>query len=68
MRGAQAGRRVYVGRLDTRRAGNVTVGSIICFDREQMETARMASQQGAEVILTPNGGADVVHPSIVEAK
>ena len=53
----QAGRRVYVGTLDTRGAGNVTVGSIICFDREQMETARMAVQQGAEVILTPNGAA-----------
>lgn len=48
-----AGRRVYAGALDTR-SGNVTVASIICYDREQMETARMAALAGAEVILTPN--------------
>lgn len=47
------GRRVYTGVLETA-AGNVTVASIICFDREQMETARMAVVGGAEVILTPN--------------
>jgi hypothetical protein len=31
------GRRVYSRSLNTK-AGNVTVASIICFDREQMET------------------------------
>ncbi len=46
-------RRWYAGVLDTRR-GNVTVGSVICYDREQPETARMAALAGAEVILTPN--------------
>ena len=47
------GRAVYSGVLDTK-SGNVTVASIICFDREQMEVARMATQVGAEVLLTPN--------------
>ena len=48
------GRRVYTGVLNTRSGINVTVASVICFDREQMETARMARQAGAEVLLVPN--------------
>ena len=48
------GRRVYTGVLNTRSGTNVTVASVICFDREQMETARIARQAGAEVLLVPN--------------
>lgn len=43
----------YVGVLDTR-SGPVQVGSMICFDREQPESARLLMLQGAELILTPN--------------
>lgn len=39
--------------LDTR-VGTVRVGSMICFDREFPESARLLMLQGAEVILTPN--------------
>jgi N-carbamoylputrescine amidase len=42
-----------VGRLDTK-AGNVEVGAMICFDREQPESARILMLKGAELILTPN--------------
>jgi predicted amidohydrolase len=48
-----AGRKVYAGVLNTKQ-GNVTVASIICFDREQPEVARMAARNGAELLLTPN--------------
>jgi predicted amidohydrolase len=48
-----AGGEFPVGRLDTR-AGPVQVGSMICFDREFPETARMLMLNGAELILTPN--------------
>ena len=47
------GRKVYAATLDTAK-GPVKVASIICFDREQMETARMAALNGAELLLTPN--------------
>lgn len=43
----------YVGELDTR-LGPVMVGSMICFDREQPESARILMLKGAELILTPN--------------
>jgi len=43
----------YVGRLDTA-AGPVEVGAMICFDREQPESARILMLKGAELILTPN--------------
>jgi len=43
----------YVGELDTR-VGPVQVGAMICFDREQPESARILMLKGAEVILTPN--------------
>ena len=39
--------------LDTGR-GTVRVGSMICFDREFPESARILMLQGAEVILAPN--------------
>ena len=43
----------YVGTLDIR-VGPVQVGSMICFDREQPESARLLMLKGAELILTPN--------------
>ncbi len=42
-----------VGDLDTK-AGPVKVGAMICFDREQPESARILILEGAEIILTPN--------------
>ena len=43
----------YVGDLETE-SGTVKVGAMICFDREQPESARILMLKGAEVILTPN--------------
>jgi len=43
----------YVATLDTK-AGPVEVGAMICFDREQPESARILMLKGAELILTPN--------------
>lgn len=43
----------FTGTLDTR-GGPVAVGAMICFDREQPESARILMLQGAEIILTPN--------------
>jgi len=43
----------YVDTLDTR-VGPVQVGSMICFDRENPESARILMVKGAELILTPN--------------
>ena len=34
--------------------GPVQVGAMICYDREQPESARILMLQGAEIILTPN--------------
>ena len=42
-----------VGQLDTAK-GTVQVGAMICFDREQPESARILMLKGAELILTPN--------------
>jgi N-carbamoylputrescine amidase len=42
-----------VDRLETAH-GRVTVGAMICFDREFPESARVLMLQGAELILTPN--------------
>lgn len=42
-----------VAELETK-AGPVTVGAMICFDREFPESARTLTLMGAEVILTPN--------------
>lgn len=47
------GDQFFTGNLDTRR-GNVRIGAMICFDREQPESARILMLQGAEIIITPN--------------
>jgi len=48
-----AGDRFFTGELDTK-AGPVRVGSMICYDREFPESARLLMLQGAELILVPN--------------
>lgn len=47
------GNRFLVGDLDTA-AGPVRVGTMVCFDREFPESARILMLQGAEIILVPN--------------
>jgi predicted amidohydrolase len=42
-----------VAPLDTAK-GTVQLGAMICFDREQPESARILMLQGAEIVLTPN--------------
>lgn len=48
-----AGDDICVGELDTKE-GVVKVGSMICYDREFPETARILMIKGAELILVPN--------------
>lgn len=48
-----AGEDFYVTDLDTS-IGNVKVGSMICYDREFPESARILMLKGAEIILVPN--------------
>ena len=43
----------YVGELATEK-GTVKVGSMICYDREFPESARILMLKGAELILVPN--------------
>lgn len=43
----------YVAKLDTAK-GEVSVGAMICFDREFPESARILMLKGAELILAPN--------------
>lgn len=43
----------YVGDLDTEQ-GNIKIGSMICYDREFPESARILMLKGAEIILVPN--------------
>lgn len=43
----------YVGDLDIEQ-GNVKIGSMICYDREFPESARILMLKGAEIILVPN--------------
>lgn len=43
----------YVGELDYER-GKVKIGSMICFDRDFPESARILMLKGAEIILVPN--------------
>ena len=43
----------YVADLDTEN-GIVKVGAMICYDREQPESARILMLKGAEIILVPN--------------
>lgn len=47
------GAEFHVGELDIA-AGPVKIGAMICFDREQPESARILMLKGAEIILTPN--------------
>lgn len=54
------GEAFFTGTLDTK-TGPLQVGAMICFDREQPESARLLMLQGAELILTPNAcGLDEV--------
>lgn len=48
-----AGDDFYVTNLDTEK-GNVKIGSMICYDREFPESARILMLKGAEIILVPN--------------
>lgn len=43
----------YVGELNTGK-GRLKVGSMICYDREFPESARILMLQGAELVLVPN--------------
>ena len=49
----EAGEDFFVASLDTEE-GAVRVGSMICYDREFPESARILMLKGAELILTPN--------------
>lgn len=48
-----AGDDFYVTELDTEN-GSVKIGSMICYDREFPESARILMLKGAEIILVPN--------------
>ncbi len=48
-----AGDDFYVAALDTAK-GSVKIGSMICYDREFPESARILMLKGAEIILVPN--------------
>lgn len=48
-----SGEEFYVAELDTAK-GNVKVGSMICYDREFPESARILMLKGAELLLVPN--------------
>ncbi len=48
-----AGDDFYVTELDTKN-GKVSIGSMICYDREFPESARILMLKGAEIILVPN--------------
>ena len=48
-----AGEDFYVADLDTEK-GMVKVGSMICYDREFPESARILMLKGAEILLVPN--------------
>ncbi len=52
-----------VADLDTR-LGPITVGAMICYDREHPESARINMLKGAEIILTPN--ACNLHPMLLK--
>lgn len=47
------GEEFYVAELNTDK-GNVKVGSMICYDREFPESARILMLKGAEILLVPN--------------
>lgn len=48
-----AGEDFFVADVDTK-IGNVKIGSMICFDREFPESARILMMKGAELVLAPN--------------
>jgi predicted amidohydrolase len=48
-----AGDDFYVADLNTE-SGTVKIGAMICYDREQPESARILMLKGAEIILVPN--------------
>ena len=48
-----AGDDFYVAEIETG-IGNVKIGSMICFDREFPESARILMLKGAELVLAPN--------------
>ncbi|MCM1568600.1 MAG: carbon-nitrogen hydrolase family protein [Roseburia sp.] len=48
-----AGEDFYVANLDTEK-GSIKVGSMICYDREFPESARILMLKGAELVLVPN--------------
>ena len=48
------GNQFFVGTLITSTNISLQVGAMICYDREQPESARILMLQGAEVILVPN--------------
>jgi len=48
-----AGDDFYVADLNTE-SGMVKIGAMICYDREQPESARILMLKGAEIILVPN--------------
>lgn len=48
-----AGEEFYTADLNTEK-GNVRVGSMICYDREFPESARILMLKGAELLLVPN--------------
>ena len=52
-RGLTPGEDFFVSDLDTEN-GVVRVGAMICYDREQPESARILMLKGAEIILVPN--------------
>lgn len=52
-KGLDAGEDFYAEDLDTRE-GMVRVGSMICYDREFPESARILMLKGAELLLVPN--------------
>lgn len=48
-----AGDDFYTAELNTK-SGNLTIGAMICYDREFPESARILMLKGAEIILAPN--------------
>lgn len=49
----EPGDKFFVGKLNTEK-GDVSIGAMICYDREFPESSRILMLEGAEIILTPN--------------
>ncbi len=56
------GEKFRVGTLSTK-MGQIEIGLMICFDREQPESARVLMLEGAEIVLVPNA-CDLTKPAI----